>query len=214
MPGKLRLGRGTFLRAVAEAEDFVGRGLVAARGNSKTLAFTGSQRHWIAEHGLLKLTVAWDSFAEMSLGCYVTGERAPSGYRARRLRIIRTSVSEAIRTFRGDKEFIDWISPSVVIKRAEAWLVDGEPFTTGLAGASQLLGYIKLMRNAIAHESESATEKFRQRSRGIYGSLTGRITPGTQLLSPCPAVFKPATPATLLEHTVATYRALASAIVP
>jgi hypothetical protein len=214
MPGKLRRVRETFLRAVDEAEDFVDRGLTAVRGGSKTLAFTSSQRCWIAEHGLLKLTVAWDSFAETSLGCYAIGERAPSGYKARRLRIIRASVSEATRTFRGDKEFIDWISPSVVIKRAEAWLVDGEPFTTGLAGASQLLGYIKLMRNAIAHESEAATKKFKQRSRGIYGSLSGKLAPGIQLLSPCPAAFKPASPTTLLEHTVATYRALASTIVP
>src|SRR5690606_14908195 len=125
-------------------------------------------------------------FFEESLGLYVIGERTESGYRPRRRRIIQSSLPSILEVFRGEQDFIGWNDPTAIIERAEKWLRDGGPYQNTLAGASRLISYLRWMRNAIAHASDSATEKYERATRNLYGAVPKRLTPGSQLLRPPP----------------------------
>lgn len=214
MPHHLLRARTAFLREIDDAADFFSRANSARHQSIERKAFTTAQREWCAEHTLLKLTVGAECFLEQALGAYVIGERAPSGYRPRRIRRINASLPEALRIFRGDRDFVGWITPGQVIKRAEGWLRNGEPFSSALSPVSQVLGYVRLMRNSIAHESESAQDQFLDRTRALYGALAPNTSPGGQLLQPPPAALGALVGRNLLTGITEVYRAVSSAVVP
>src|SRR5262249_53224396 len=157
------LVRSRFLNSVAEAEVFLQRARAARRPGSKQSALSAAEVRWAYEIAFLKVAIAWEVYLEYALGCYAVGERSPSGYRARRKTKLKASVLGALRIFRGDREFVGWLSPSAVIERATRWLDAGGPFEAPMTAASAALGYLRLLRNAIAHESEAAQEKFLER---------------------------------------------------
>jgi len=199
---------------IANAEEFLNRSRIARHSTDNRAAFTQAQIEWCAEQGLLKLTVACEAFLEQALGAYVIGETAPGGFRPVRKRKLKMPHKQALQIFRGDLKFVGWISPGKVMERAESWLRDGEPFAGALAPVSQVLGYVRLMRNSIAHESESATEEFLDRTRNLYGALPRPVSPGHQLLQPCPASLPGLVGADLFSAIVATYRSLSTTVVP
>jgi hypothetical protein len=168
---------------------------------------------WAHEAALLKLVVASEQFFEVTLGLYALGERTRSGYRPRRRRHIQSSLPSILEVFRGDQEFVGWNEPAVIIRRAERWLRQGEPYQTTLAAGSQLLTYLKIMRNAIAHASDNALEKYENATRRLYGALPRRVTPGAQLLQAPPAAIPYLAGATLFDASVSVYRLVALGIV-
>lgn len=79
---------------------------------------------------------------------------------------------------------------------------------------SLLLGYVRLMRNSIAHESESANEVFLDRTLALYGPLPHAVTSGRQLCQPCLAGLPGLVGSDLISAIIATYRILAASVVP
>jgi hypothetical protein len=163
---------------------------------------------------LLKLVVASEQFFEVTLGLYAIGERTATGYRPRRRRRVESSLPSILELFRGDQDFLGWNEPSVIIRRAERWLQNGEPYQTTLASASQLLAYLRIMRNAIAHASDNAAEKYENATRRLYGALPKRTTPGAQLVGPPPAGIPYLAGGNLFSASVSAYRLIATSIVP
>jgi len=165
---------------------------------------------------LLKLVLGGERFFEIAMALYVLGERSPTGFRPRRLRrlVENTTVREVRDVFRGDQEHIGWNSPSVIIDRAKRWVRAGEPFQTTLSSASQLLVYLVKMRNVVAHESESAFDKYERATRSLYGALPNRLCPGAQLIAAPPAAIPFLATGSLLGAAIASYRVIAAGIVP
>ena len=163
---------------------------------------------------MLKLIIASEQFFETTLGLFTLGHRTPRGYRPRRLRFLNCSLPAALDVFRGDQDFVGWNSPSVIIDRAARWLRNAEPYQTPLSSASQLLSYLKKMRNAMAHDSDDAREKYAEATRRLYGSLPKRVYPGAQLLQPPPPGIGYLTGQNLFDATLRTYRLIAQQIVP
>lgn len=206
--------RREFETKIRQAEGFLLRCRGVRHASLNRRGLKARQVEWIAEAAVLKMVVATERFFEVTMALYVLGERAPSGYRPRRLRRVSSSATEMMKVFRGDQEFISWSDPSTVIKRAELWLSGGEPYRTTLSGASQLLSYLKKMRNAIAHESDNAYEKYKTATRGLYGALPRRVLPGTQLMQPPPQGIAYLVGPTLFDAAVQCYRLVARRIVP
>ncbi len=214
--GTNRLGaaRSLFEARIDDAEQFVLRCHRSRHHAEERPGFTLGQIEWGAEAALLKLVLGGERFFEIAMALYVLGERSPRGYRPRRLRRFDAPLREVLDVFRGDQAYIGWTSPDVVIKRAERWVKAGEPFQTTLSGASQLLGYLVKMRNVVAHESDSAFEKYRNATRALYGGLPKRVYPGRQLMAPPPTGIAYLTGPTLFDAALAAYRLIAARIVP
>jgi hypothetical protein len=212
---RLLRARSQFERRILEAEEFVRRSQGARHATASRRAMTTSQFEWAAEISLLKLVVASEHFFETTMALYTLGNRSPSGYRPRRrsLRVTGT-VPNICAMFRGDQRFVGWIDPSDVIRRAERWFRHGDPFQATLSGASQILAYLKKMRNTIAHESETAQDTYVNATRQLYGALPRRVLPGAQLLAPPPRSIPYLVGGTLFEAALNSYRGVAARIVP
>lgn len=211
---RLDNARAAFEARLLAAEQFVLRSVSARHPQANRPALLTAHVEWAHEAALLKVVVASERFLETALGLYAIGERTRSGYRPRVRRRVDLSLPAMLYVFRGDQDFVGWNDPAAVIRRAEAWLRNGDPFQTPLAAASQLLTYLRQMRNAIAHESDSATEKYERATRRLYGALPRRTAPGAQLTRPPPASIPYLAGASLFEASIATYRLLAKGIVP
>jgi hypothetical protein len=210
---RLNKERGVFEARIDAASNLARRAMLARHPSLGRPAFKKEQLEWIHESALLKLFVASEQFYEVAFGLYTMGERTRSGYRAHRLRRMTATLPSILQVFRGDQAYVGWNDYSVVIRRAEKWLRNGEPFQTPLSAASQLLSFLKTMRNAIAHESDSASDKYRDSVRRIYGGIPSRLSPGTQLLQPPPASIPYLSGATLFDATISTFRLIASRVV-
>src|SRR5262249_9201005 len=132
----------------------------------------------------------------------------------RRRREIRSTLFGVLDIFRGDQDFVGWNDPSTLISRAERWLRGGEPYRSVLSSASQVLAYVRKMRNAIAHESESALEKYEKATRRLYGALPRRVFPGAQLAGLAPPGIPYLLGGSLFDATIHVYRAVARGIAP
>ena len=205
--------RNAFETKVSEAGSFVSRCATARRVGGNRPALIAANIEWAHEVALLKVMVASERFFELALGLYVIGERTTSGYRPRRIRRIESTLPSILDAFRGDQNFIGWNDPSDIAKRAERWLRNGEPFQTTLSAAGQLLKYLKTMRNAIAHSSDSALEKYANATRSLYGATPKQVSPGIQLGQPPPTAIPYLAGATLFEASMQAYRLIASQIV-
>jgi hypothetical protein len=203
-----------FQRSISDAEDFVRRCKNARHARHNRAAFAKTYVGWAHELATLKMIVASELFLEVSLGLYAIGNRAGSGYRPRRRRKIDISLPEVLDVFRGDRPYVGWVDPGAVIGRAENWLRSGEPFRTALSSTSQLLSFVQKMRNVIAHESESAFDKYEQEARRLYGARPKEVSPGCQLAAPPPAGLTGVLGVSLFDGVAGTYRWIASTIVP
>lgn len=211
---RLELIRSVFESRINEADQFVQRCRQSRHGTTNRAALTRDQLEWSAELALLKLVLGSERFFEMALTFYVLGERSPKGYKPRRLKIVTSSVHGMLEVFRGDQAFVGWNSPDVIISRSERWLRGGEPFQTTLSGASQILNYLVKMRNVVAHESDTAFEKYQKATRALYGGMPKRICPGLQLSSPPPSAIPYLVGTSLFDSAIASYRLIARQIVP
>ena len=215
LPGGNSLGPALrFERRILEAEEFVRRSRTARHATASRGALTTSQTEWALEMSALKLVVASERFFETTMALYVLGSRSPGRYRPHRLRRISGTVVEVCGIFTGDQEFIGWNDPSVMIRRAERWFRNGEPFQTTLSGASRILAYLKKMRNAIAHQSRTSQEAYVKETRKLYGALPRWVLPGAQLQALPPRSIPYLTGASLFESAVDAYRSIAEALFP
>lgn len=214
MPNRLGRERAEFEQRIAESESFVNRCKAARSPGINRPALVTSQVEWAHEVATLKLVVASEQFFETTLGLYVLGKRTPTGYRVRRLRTIASSLPAVLDVFTGDQDYLGWNSPTVIIERAERWLKGGGPYQGTLSSASQILVYLKKMRNAIAHDSDNARKEYQQATRRLYGALPRRVCPGAQLIQPPPPGISYLVGASLFESVVGTYRLIAKQIVP
>ena len=159
------------------------------------------------------MITAFERFMETSLGLYAIGARTESGFRPRRRQQINVTLPAVLALFRGDAAFVGWVDPQAVTRRAEKWLRGGEPFQTALTPLSALLVYVLQMRNVIAHESDSAFDKYEKATRHLYGALPSRLQPGEQLMSPPPGGLAGVTGASLFSGVVTAYRWIGAAVV-
>jgi hypothetical protein len=216
MPRRVAVLRTQFQASVASAVSFAQRGQQARRQHAAVPAFSREHLEWVHEAALLKIFVAWETYLENVMGCYALGERSASGYRAPRLpkRRISMTLPEMLLVFRGDQRYVGWADPYKVIGRAKGWFRDGEPFTTRVGAGAQILTYLLVLRNAIAHESDTAHERFITETRRLYGAVGRSPTPGGQLLGPCPPGIPAFVGATLFQASAQTVGAVALALTP
>jgi hypothetical protein len=213
VPSRLNRARAVFEVRLAIAAQFASRCVVARHATVNRRALAANEIELAHEAAALKLVVASELFFETSMGLYVIGERCDSGYRPRRRSQLVLSLNNILEIFKGDQDYVGWNSAAVIIERAERWLRGGEPFQTALSSVSQLVTYLRKMRNVIAHESDSAIEEYERATRALYGALPRRVVPGAQLLgAPPPGIPYLAGPR-LFDAVLASYRLLAQRIV-
>jgi hypothetical protein len=153
--------------------------------------------------------LAWETFLEDVFILYSMGLTAPRGVAPRRYafppnrKVLKTWIYDG----RGHAKW----DPDSVRVRAQRYFRNGGPFDH-LRTSSAALGDSRTIRNAIAHDSGSAREKFKTLARNkMGGSLPTGLTVGRFLRATLP---NSAPPQTFLEYHFEVIEGMADQIVP
>jgi hypothetical protein len=139
-------------------------------------------RETIAAFCLLKTLLAWEDFIETTFLRYMCGARTTSGYAPALQQSRAGSIGQAYAVLAGRQRYLAW-NPTDVIQRSGVFFQKGEPYTSTIATMGILLQEMIAVRNAIAHRSSFAQQKFRSVVVSRFGFVPRGMTPGRFVMS-------------------------------
>lgn len=173
-----------------------------------------SLRHKETVTGLafLRVFVAWEAFLEQSFILFLLGKKPPVGSKPKRLLKPSSRKMANFIIVSLDKEYVDWNKWDQLKSRANKCFKNGKPFTAALVGQKMLFDELAVMRNAIAHPSAHAQNRFKSLVRSkLQGSYPTNLSVGGFLGMTIP---NSSPPESFLEHYIENVNLLADLIIP
>jgi len=170
-----------------------------------------ARRDNMTEMAFLRAFLAWEVFVEESFILYLAGQNAPRGRPPNRYAFppnFKTAMEWVVPEGR---QYAGWTVPSHVSNRAERFFRDGRPFASVLRSNQNVLEETRTIRNAIAHKSMAAKDKFEALVRTKLGALPPNTSVGSFLFTIVPGS---APPTSFLEYYIGTIDFAARRIVP
>jgi hypothetical protein len=170
---------------------------------------TKARRDGMIELAYFRSFLAWETFLEEAFILYLLGKIPPKGRAPRRFalppdrRAAEGLVSEG-------REYSRWDAINVA-SRAQRFFRRGGHFTNPLRSKQALFEDAKKIRNAVAHESANARQKFETLVRTELGTLPAGLTVGDFLNTTKPASTPPRS---FLEFYLTSIQSIADQIVP
>lgn len=130
-----------------------------AKANSAATGLVDSERHLLYEAIFLRLYRAYENLLENVFLAYISGETTTSGAAVTAF-VSPIDKEHARAIITSSQPFLDWTSPTVVIKRAETYIQTGEPVRSAVAASQNHLQQAKKIRNHIAHNSSESEREF------------------------------------------------------
>jgi hypothetical protein len=165
----------------------------------------------MTELAFLRAFLAWETFLEGSFILYLTGQQAPRGRAVRRYSFPPNRKVATDWLLPEGRNYSDWTVAATVSSRAERHFTSGHPFAAVLRENRNILDEARIIRNAIAHDSSAAQEKFENMARSKLGALPADLTVGRFLATTMPST---APPISFLEYYVGKIEFAAQRIVP
>jgi hypothetical protein len=161
---------------------------IPAGGNLRPLIKL-KRRDEIVELAFFRALNGWEAFLEESFVLYMLGHQPPRGRKLRRYGFPPTE-NAAHEWITDNRPYANWTHHDV-IKRADRFFHSGRPFTGVLERQLNLFNQTKILRNALAHESRSAQQKFEGLVRELLGAFPPNLTVGGFLMTAKPRSVPP-----------------------
>ncbi len=149
-------------------------------------------RDQMTEMAFLSAFLAWESFVEESFILYLCGQMPPRGRAPNRYAFPPNEKTARSWVVPEGRDYAEWTVPTQVSERAGRFFQAGHPFALVLRSNQSVLDEVRIIRNAIAHKSVGAREKFERIVRTKVGTLPPNLTVGgflgTTVLGSAPPV--------------------------
>jgi hypothetical protein len=165
----------------------------------------------MTELAFLRAFLAWEAFLAESFVLYIAGHRPPRGRTPKRYTFPPSLKTATDWVIPEGREYAEWTAVSAVITRAQRFFEHGGPYAEVLANNRNTLSESKIIRNAIAHASATAQEKFEKLVRDKIKNLPPHFSVGAFLGSTVP---KSSPPQSFLEYYLGRIELAARRIVP
>ena len=147
------------------------------------------RRDSLTELAFFRVFSAWEAFLEETFILYLLGQQSPRGKKAYRYGF--PPSEEAAREWVADgRSYANWTVDQVK-SRSKRLFRDGHPFDPALSSHLNLLEQVKTLRNAIAHDTAKARQKFETLVRNELTVLPPNSTVGSFLLTMKPRTSPP-----------------------
>ncbi|GAJ15780.1 unnamed protein product [marine sediment metagenome] len=124
--------------------------------------------------------LAWEDFLEESFVRYLCGAQTASRY-SPKCYLKPKSLSHALDMLRQHRRYIDWTDASFIIQISNLYFEEGKPYTRALNPILSDLKYMNIIRNSIAHRSESARINLDNATRDLLGYRPIKLSAGLLL---------------------------------
>lgn len=149
-----------------------------------------SRRDSMTELAFLRAFLAWETLLEESFILYLLGQKPPRG-RAPHRYAFPPNQRAAMDWVAEGRPYARWTVAADVSARAERLFRAGRPFAPVLRGNQNMLEEARIIRNAIAHESMSARDRFENLVRTKLGTLPPNTAVGGFLGTTVPTSAPP-----------------------
>jgi hypothetical protein len=149
------------------------------------------RRDSMLELAFLRTYLAWESFLEESFILYLLGQPPPRGRAPHRFAYPPNRKFAEEWIVNEGREFASWGKASTVSSRAERFFRGGRPYSTALRPSQHVLDETRTIRNAVAHSSSKAVERFEKLVRSRLGTLPPNATIGGFLATVVPSTTPP-----------------------
>lgn len=126
------------------------------------------ERELVSNACFLSVFVALEEFFEASFLHYLTGRMSTARWRPTK-HAKPSSVDHAHRMLVGTNRHVDWSTPDTVVKLADLYFSNGEPFKSPVQSVYSHLADMKTVRNSTAHVSLTTRTKL----EAVYTRWTG-----------------------------------------
>jgi hypothetical protein len=126
------------------------------------------ERILITNACFLGLFISLEEFLEASFPHYLIGRMSTNRWRPGKYGRPR-DATHAHEMLKGNQRFIDWSTPDTVIKLADLYFKQGEPFRIPIVSSLAHLNRMKKVRNATAHMSVTTQNAL----DSVYSQWTG-----------------------------------------
>lgn len=137
--------------------------------------FRENFRNFIVEAAIVKIVVAWETFLEGVFTYYSMAEPSISGLVYSRYSN-PPNLEHARKMAIGTQKYVEWSNPSIVLSISKLYFDSGEPFKSVIAGISDTLSDLRVIRNAAAHLSSTTKTPFEAVAAKIFGLPSPGIT--------------------------------------
>lgn len=137
---------------------------------------TRKRRDSIVELAFLRCFLAWERFLEDSFILYLLGKTPPRGRKPTRF-ALPPDTRTAQELVAGSRKYATWDEPQTMT-RAKLYFRGGRPYAGAIEPRQHLLRDARTIRNAIAHDSQSARRRFEELVRSKLGTLPSGTTVG------------------------------------
>lgn len=112
------------------------------------------QRQIVTQAAFVRAYVAFEEFLEFSFGHYGMGQASTVGNKL--MAYADAPSREHLHDMlTGTQRFVDWSTPSTVVKLARLYFENGEPYATAIGSAQSHLDDMKTVRNGASHVSRT-----------------------------------------------------------
>jgi hypothetical protein len=163
------------------------------------------------ELAFFRAYLAWEAFLEESFVCYLLGMAAPRRSAPKRFTFPPSRREAKAWLVPEGRRYTSWDS-NAVRSRSQRYFRGGKPFHAALSSHQNALDQTKIVRNAIAHQSDSARDKFKNLARSmLQGTVPPGLTIGRFLNTQLPGSVPPET---FFEYYIEKLEFIAGRIVP
>ncbi len=133
----------------------------------------------VVELSFIKIFIAWEQFLEKVFIRHL-GSQKNSKVKSY---IKAKNLNHAYKIVKENKPYPDWTNKDVVLRKANLFFKDGEPYRTALSLIASDLEDIKTIRNSIVHMSNNSQEKFKSLIRSSLNRSPSGMSAGKFLLT-------------------------------
>ena len=168
---------------------------------------TPAMRFFMTEAVVVRLHIAWERYLEESFLGYLMGLPSATGKRVATY-LTAPSAEHARRVLVGTQKYVDWGNPEIVVRLANLYLEAGGPYSTALPAVQTDLFDLRVIRNAAAHLSSSATLELGK----VALRKLGRAAPGVTTYDLVTAADSHSPGSTILQSLVSVVQATGAVI--
>lgn len=140
------------------------------------------ERSVVTNACFLNVFIALEEFFEQSFEHYAMGKMSTAKWRPSKY-ARPPSAAHAQQMFIGSQQFMDWSTPGKVVRLAELYFANGEPFAGPIKSSMAQIRNMKTVRNATAHLSLTTQASL----DAVFSNWTGKpavgISPYQMLLA-------------------------------
>lgn len=133
------------------------------------------EREIVTQAAFVRMYVAFEEFVEFSFGHYGLGLPGLNGTHVRTYANV-PSADHMHEMFIGTQRFVDWSSPQIIVKLANLYFENGEPYVTVIGATYQPLCDMKTVRNGSSHISRTTTAALESLFRRWTGQQQSGMT--------------------------------------